>query len=286
MKDEVVGIDAGGTLIKIAYRVNDEWELKKIPLTDMERVQAWIEDRVDNPVIHITGGKAETLRKSLPWPAEPISEFEATCKGVSYLRKRFNEDDTYGNTYIITNVGTGTSIHFAGPEEYERVGGSGMGGGTLIGLSYLLTGIEAYEEILRLGKEGDGRSLNVKVKDIYTDEEPPISGDLTASNFGNIMNMKNNEYENKDYIAAVVRMIGETITTMSVQMADRLNTDSIVYIGSTFDKHDHLKEIIGGYTKLRGKEPCFLPYGEFSGAVGAYMHEQPQIAAKKAEKKG
>ncbi|MGY4691247.1 type II pantothenate kinase [Salibacterium sp. K-3] len=272
MNRQYVGIDAGGTLAKIVYTKNDRIQYKKMRTDQIDEIIDWIHNRFSEPEIHITGGKAGVLAAAFPERIIKVNEFEATCAGVRRLLEQQGLDSAVGSRFLVTNVGTGTSIHYVSGERYERIGGSGMGGGTLLGLSYLLTGEDDFETILKMGREGDGPSLNMTVADIYSHETPPIPGELTASNFGNTANMKESTFSNEDYIAAIVRMIGETITTMSVQAAERLDTNAVVYIGSTFAGHDTLKEIIKGYTQLRGKEPYFLPQGEYSGAVGALLH--------------
>ncbi|MDA3130238.1 type II pantothenate kinase [Aliibacillus thermotolerans] len=272
MNKNSVGIDAGGTLSKIVYETESGWECKKIPTVRINEITEWIRARFSYPQLHITGGKAGALLEKLSFPAKKINEFEATCEGVKWLLEKNNLTTETSPRFMVTNVGTGTSIHCVEGDYYERIGGSGMGGGTLLGLTYLLTGEDNYDNILELSKKGDSRSLNITVDDIYSHEVPPISGSLTASNFGNVAKMKSTTLSKEDYIAAVVRMVGETITTMSVQAAERLNTEAIVYIGSTFDGNETLKEIIRTYTELRGKKPFFLENGEFSGAIGALMN--------------
>ncbi|RSL34949.1 type II pantothenate kinase [Salibacterium salarium] len=272
MSQEYVGIDAGGTLSKIVYTHGEDWGYKKIATNRVAEINRWIQANFTNPHIHITGGKAGVLLQEFPVSAKNVNEFEATCEGVNWLLEQNGILSQIGSQFMVTNVGTGTSIHYVQQDSYERIGGSGMGGGTLLGLSYLLTGEDHYDKILELGRKGEGEGLNVTVSDIYSHETPPISGDLTASNFGKAAQMKDKAFSKEDYISAIVRMIGETITTMSVQAAERLKTDAIIYIGTTFSRHDTLKEIVKGYTELRGKQAYFLEYGEYSGAIGALLN--------------
>lgn len=54
-------------------------------------------------------------------------EFDATCRGIKHLL------DCHGvnlDSFILTNVGTGTSIHFIDSDSNTRVGGTGVGGGS------------------------------------------------------------------------------------------------------------------------------------------------------------
>ena len=54
--------------------------------------------------------------------------------------------------YLLVNIGTGVSILRVDSEgQYERVSGSGLGGGTFVGLGRLLTGETSFEKLLSLG---------------------------------------------------------------------------------------------------------------------------------------
>ncbi|SFE79529.1 type II pantothenate kinase [Alteribacillus iranensis] len=276
MKKDCIGIDAGGTLSKIVYATEAEYGYKVFPTGNIQEINKWISQHFSDPHVQITGGKAGFFTEMLDFQTKKVNEFVATCVGVKWLLEQEQMLAKTGKRFMVANVGTGTSIHYVDGDSYERIGGSGIGGGTLLGLTYLLTGEDDFKKILELSKKGNGKSLNITVGDIYSHETPPISGDLTASNFGNVSRMKHNHLPKEDFIAAVVRMIGETITTMSVQAADRLHTDSIVYIGSTFSGNNTLKEIIKGYTELRGKNAYFLEHGEYSGAIGALMNRSSQ----------
>ena len=55
------------------------------------------------------------------------------------------------------------------------------------GLGYLLSNITDYKELTNLAQNGDRDAIDLKVKHIYKDTEPPIPGDLTAANFGNVL---------------------------------------------------------------------------------------------------
>jgi type II pantothenate kinase len=47
-----------------------------------------------------------------------------------------------------------------------------IGGGTLVGLSNLLTGINDFDEISRLCQNGDNSGVDMLVKDIYGTNSP------------------------------------------------------------------------------------------------------------------
>ena len=63
----------------------------------------------------------------------------------------------------------------------------GTGGGMIQGLGYLLSQITDYEALTNLAQSGDRDTIDLKVKHIYKDTEPPIPGELTVANFGNVL---------------------------------------------------------------------------------------------------
>lgn len=268
MSDTIrIGIDAGGTLIKIAYILNDKLELLKLPSKELSQAVAWVQETLDKPVICVTGGKAEQLRKLLPFEVKQMVEFEATCKGVQYLMQQSNQPS---DPFVLVNVGTGTSIHFVNGEEHKRIGGTGVGGGTMLGLSRLLTGVDNYHEFILSEVGGQRDDLDLKVKHIYEGAEPPIPGELTASNFGNMNSIPAN-VPISDYLSSVIGLVGETVATASVLAAAHYGISTIVYIGSSFSGNQSLKKVVADYTILREGQPIILDNGEYSGAIGALL---------------
>ncbi|KAA1039279.1 type II pantothenate kinase [Macrococcus equipercicus] len=260
-----IGIDAGGTLIKIAVEDQGQLTFKKQPSTEITEVAAWLAALPDADVA-LTGGKATYLQSLIPQQAFQSIEFDATFRGIqSFLEQH----DIALADYIFANVGTGTSIHFVDGENQLRAGGTGAGGGMIQGLSYLLTGITDFSEVTSRAAAGDREKIDLKVKHIYKGDKTPIPGDLTAANFGNVLhNMHDMTFTADDKLAAVMGVVGETVTTISIHAAREFKTEHVVYIGSSFLGNALLREVVMDYTVLRGFKPYFIENGEFSGAVG------------------
>lgn len=267
-----LGIDTGGTLTKLAY-INEKGELmlEVFPSNEMEKVRDWIEARPSIDEIGLTGGRTEQLLAVLETvkSTQYIVEFEATLRGVKYLLKSDGHDV---DKAIITNIGTGTSIHFMNGDEHERVGGTGVGGGTLVGLSALMTGLTDFEEILEKAEKGKRHHIDLLVQDIYQGMDTPIAGTLTASNFGKVGITDVKSYPIEDKLATIQGLVGEVITTLSIQLAEHHDLEQIVFIGSTLTNNAHLKEVIRHYTVLKKHQPIFLENCGFSGAVGALLN--------------
>lgn len=268
----VIGIDTGGTLTKLAYlNEQNELTLKLFPSTEMHLVKEWLEQHPQVEEIGLTGGRTEQLRDVLKTmkSIEYIVEFEATLKGVRFLLQKEGHQIEKS---IITNIGTGTSIHYMEGDEHARVGGTGVGGGTLIGLSSLMTGVTDFDDIKALAAQGNRDEIDLLVKDIYQGMDTPIDGNLTASNFGKVGITEEVKYPSKDMLATVQGLVGEVITTLSIQIAEQRQVEHIVYIGSTLTTNDQLKKVISHYTVLKKHTPVFLKDCGFAGAVGALLN--------------
>nr|WP_091171086.1 type II pantothenate kinase [Paenibacillus sp. 1_12] len=264
-----IGIDAGGTLIKIAYMEKNELILNKFPVSEMAHVAAWINGQIDARIC-MTGGKASAIQSLIQQKAGELVEFDATCRGVQYFLEKHGIMDSL---YVLTNVGTGTSIHLVDGDAHRRLGGTGIGGGTLIGLSQLLTGLTDYEEIIQAAANGARDRIDLKVSHIYEGVEPPIPGDLTASNFGRILQGASNPpFSKEELLASVVGLVGETVATVSVLAAGQSGATTVIFIGSSFIGNNLLKEVVQRYTKLRGASPLFIENGEYAGSIGAWLH--------------
>ncbi|MDX8360525.1 MULTISPECIES: type II pantothenate kinase [Bacillaceae] len=272
MNHSKIGIDAGGTLVKVAYSNKDLIKYKLFSSHKLDEVVTWIRSSFHHPKICLTGGKQQVLANKLELPTRSILEFDATCKGVAFILKQHQL--FLGDSYILANIGTGTSIHIVKNGEQQRIGGTGVGGGTLMGLSYLYSGKKDFTEIIQISRDGNRGNVDLKVNDIFEGIVPPISGDLTASNFGNIGKLSKEFPSQSDIIVSIIGLIGETVVTICEQAANRFDSQSIVYIGSTFRSNPILKNIIREYTEMRKKKPLFLEEGEFSGAVGALISLQ------------
>jgi len=269
----IVGIDAGGTLVKIAYRDgNDRTQYMKFRSDRLSEAAEWVKRELPEARLCLTGGKASRLAELMGQDAPSfMPEFEATCSGAQRL---LQEQGIALGGFLLTNVGTGTSIHYIGEERCSRIGGSGVGGGTIVGLSRLLTGARDYESIVAIASGGERGYADLKVSHIYEGVTPPINGDLTASNFGRVpapQDGKPTPIREADALASVIGMVGETVATVSVHAAGQYGTTDVVYIGSSFYGNQPLKDAVESYTRFRGGEPYFLAGGEFSGAVGAML---------------
>ncbi|KAI0975844.1 fumble-domain-containing protein [Xylaria arbuscula] len=112
---------------------------------------------------------------------------------------QFVQPETNIYPYMLVNIGSGVSIlKVSGPRNYERVGGTSLGGGTLWGLLSLLTSADSFDDMLDMAAQGDNAKVDMLVGDIYGTDYNKIGLKSTAiaSSFGKVFRMKR-EAENE-----------------------------------------------------------------------------------------
>ena len=127
---------------------------------------------------------------------------------------------------MLVSIGSGVSIikvnNFS---SFERVSGTMIGGGTLLGLANLLTGVKDFDEITKLAIKGNNAEVDMLVKDIYGNDTPfkGLTGDLLASSFAKVAfdnefdgklrfnDISKGKYKKEDVLNSLVYMISFNI---------------------------------------------------------------------------
>ncbi|WP_249870414.1 type II pantothenate kinase [Oceanobacillus saliphilus] len=262
-----IGIDAGGTLTKIAYEEDGRLHVKTYGNQEMEKLMQWLNNITPNAVLHITGGKSRQLATIANHKQRQADEFQAIVEGTRYLLGE--ESHLSINNYILVSIGTGTSIFHVTQSHFERVTGSGIGGGTLIGLGSLITGKKEFKELVTAAANGNHENSDLLVKDIYAPEKPPLFGELTAANFGkaHLHDLATSD----DHMAALMQLIAESTILLATQAAAMKNAQKIVFVGSTLNGNQPLKDVLSSFQNIMLYEPVFLDKGAYAGAIGALI---------------
>ncbi|CAD7937060.1 unnamed protein product [Amoebophrya sp. A25] len=100
-----------------------------------------------------------------------------------------NTHPFWEEAFLLVNLGSGVSILHVTPDSFARVGGTGCGGGTFLGLTRLLCGTTDFADALELAMQGNADNVDTLVQDIYGaagSANLGLPGNLTASNFGKV----------------------------------------------------------------------------------------------------
>ncbi|MFC3041786.1 type II pantothenate kinase [Virgibacillus xinjiangensis] len=263
-----IGIDAGGTLTKVAYEEKERIHVKTYPNGQMERLLHWLQFTFPETRLVVTGGNSSLIKENSGHQVETVDEFTALTDGTRYLLTEEKLDAI--KDFILVSIGTGTSIFRVTPDSYERLLGSGIGGGTWYGLSIRLTGERKFPELVKLAKDGDRSRNDLLVKDIYSGgEAPPISGELTAANFGKAHIME--DATPADHMASLTQFVGETLIMLAGQAAAAQEVETIVFTGSTLNGNIPLKNVLSGFQDMLPYDPVFLDRGGHAGAIGCLL---------------
>lgn len=259
---DTVGLDAGATLCKLVRRAG-ELETLAFDSQDLDSLHRTIE-RWKPEHLAATGGGATRLGEAFCGAQVTcVPEFQAWASGAPILADM--EGIELPDSYLLVSLGTGTSILHLDRGESRRVGGSALGGGSLLGLGQLLLGVETFDEITALAARGDRRKVDLLVGDIYADDGPlPLPAELNAASFAKLESR-----EPADVAHALVGLVGENTALLCGQLAGALGARAVVYCGSTLRDNPALAEILTTVTSMLGAPSHLLEHGAFCGAIGA-----------------
>ena len=260
------GIDAGGSLVKIVYQEKQNMHYRKFPIAEMDAAISWLKMLAPDLKVALTGGKAHKIQQRYFPNGLMVPEFQATFEGTRMLL--LEKGKQIASPFIVINIGTGTSWYLINGDGYERILGSGIGGGTFTGLGSLLTNIEDFHQLADLTSKGEKGNVDLLVKDIYESAETPINGNLSAANFAKGNTVKNS---NADRLTSLANMIAETVTLLTLQAAAMHHVKEVILIGSTLVGFETFVKMLTQYMEMVGLSAAFLNRGEYCGAIGAFL---------------
>ena len=218
-----------------------------------------------------------------------IEKILATGTGSSYLDDRFEGIEivkidefnaiAYGGIVLsklekgnIVSIGTGTTIVYSDLEKVERIGGTGLGGGTLVGLgSAILSNVDCgdkevtnFKTLIDMAKNGDKSNVDLMIGDISKDNIGNMTSDITAANFAAIQKKANKN----DYIAALLNMILENIMLIIKSIN---NNQPVVFIG-TMVADNYVKDCIKKIAEYTKNEVVFVEDAEYAIVIGAWEY--------------
>ncbi len=273
-----MGVDIGATLAKLAVRpcgadFGFEWMPSAEPQRRLERIR-----EIGPESIGLTGGGATRIDEALTSPRQVLSEFEAWKTGA---RKFLDvEEIPEGSNYLLVSLGTGTSVLLIHDDTATRIGGTALGGGTILGLGAALVGTNDFAELCALASRGARSAIDLVVSDIYRSGEIELPDDLTAAAFGKlgIIDEPHGEKAPEDLAAAIMGLVGENVGLICVGISYATQVENIVFGGTTLRENPAIAKTLEFVTRTAGRRPAFLPHGEYTGAVGALLLAETEQA--------
>ena len=279
----IIGIDIGGSTTKIVGFRRENMELidpifvhANDPITSI--YGAFGKFTVDNNLelgdiekIMMTGVGSSSITKPLyGLPCFHESEFHSIGIGGLYLS---GLDEA-----IVVSMGTGTAIVHAQKKSgnIHYLGGTGVGGGTLMGLSKKILGMDEIEHIVQIAESGSLEHIDLKIKDIKKEHiYQDLSDELTASNFGKVSDMASKS----DLALGIINLVFETVAMISIFAARNYDLRNIVLTGN-LTTVKQAPAIFNNLENVFNVKYIIPEYSQFATVIGAALTGYNQFSGK------
>ena len=265
----VIGIDVGGSTTKI---VGIENKTVKSPMfvkaTDpvTSLFGAFGKYIYDNGItlseiemVMLTGvGSAYIDQPLYGLPTAKADEFMANGLGARYAIPQEN--------LIVVSMGTGTSFVKVEGQQIRHIGGLGVGGGTLLGLSRLLLKTQDIHLIAEMAQKGTLTNIDLQIQDICNRPLPDLPLDATASNFGKAVGNASPE----DIASGIIHMVLQSIGQAAFLASLNSSIKDFVLIGN-LTQLPQCKEVFPKMEKMYGVRFLIPKYSEYRTAIGAAL---------------
>lgn len=270
---KIVGIDIGGSTTKIVGFTNSEifspmlvkaddplssiygafgkfLNVNKLALSDIDRIM-------------VTGVGSSYLTKNIyDIPTLKIGEFNCIGKGGLFLSGL--------EKAIIVSMGTGTTFVMADQSGINHIGGTGVGGGTLLGLSNTMLNMRNFRELIKTAENGDLSNIDLSIADITRDITDSLPLDATASNFGKISDLATRS----DMAVGIINLVFQTIGVMAV-FAGRIYGITNIVLTGNLTNVPQCEEMFKRVADMFHVKFHIPSKAEYSTAVGAaIMHPE------------
>lgn len=168
---------------------------------------------------------------------------------------------------VVVSMGTGTAMVHASETSVEHLIGSGVGGGTLLGLSNRMINVRDFDIFTKLAESGDLGQIDLSIGDITNEEIPGLSPETTASNFGKLTDSA----KAADIALGIVNLVFQSVGTAAVMAARMCGVRQIVFTGN-LTLVSQGKRVLGAFSDLYNVDIIVPESAEFATAVGAALY--------------
>lgn len=265
----VIGIDVGGSTTKIVGIENQEIKSPMFvkatdPVTSLfGAFGKYIYDNgftlPDIEKVMLTGvGSAYIDQPLYELPTAKTDEFLANGLGAQYAASL--------DKLIVVSMGTGTSFVKVDGNNIQHIGGIGIGGGTLLGLSRLLLKTQDIRMIAEMAQKGSLTNIDLQIQDICNRPLPDLPLDATASNFGKA----DGNVSPEDIASGIIHMVLQSIGQAAILAALNSPIKDFVLIGN-LTQLPQCKETFPKMEKMYGVRFIIPKYAEYRTAIGAAL---------------
>ncbi|MGD1973444.1 MAG: hypothetical protein PVG73_05200 [Desulfobacterales bacterium] len=269
----IIGIDRGASFTDFAVVDSDGLgDIFSIESRSWHHIKTACKDLITKyQTRHIVfSGSATGMPRYLKNIVNIIAEIDAIGFGGSALANC--------KKCVVVSMGTGSAIvHFVN-NSAEHLGGSGVGGGTIKGLSSLICGIDNPSRIEALALKGNASKLNLTISDLGYEQISFLGADMTASNFADL---KSDRVE--DQTAAILNLVGETVGIIASICARSVDCrNHIVVVGKVADNRyiRRVLKLVGQLYQTTFIFPENPGYATVYGAALKYSYDMNTAAGR------
>lgn len=191
-------------------------------------------------------------------PTRRIEEFNAIGAGGLFLSKL--------KKAVIVSMGTGTAFVSANGEDACHLGGTGVGGGTLLGLSNKILNVRSFDDLIKTATDGNLSHVDLSIEDISNTQMENLPFHITASNFGKISDLATSS----DLALGIINLVFQTIGVMAMFASRMENTKNVVLTGNLTNV-PQVHEIFDIMASLYNINFIIPEHSEYATATGAAL---------------
>ncbi|XP_077992001.1 pantothenate kinase 3-like [Glandiceps talaboti] len=278
----------------------------RFPTCDMQAFLQLVKSKNLSSIAHTicgTGGGAykfaQDFKNIVDMELEKYDELDCLITGIHYIDSKLPNECYYWSNpdpfnseacekvpfdfrnpypYLVVNIGSGVSIlAVKSQEDYGRVSGTSLGGGTFLGLCCLLTGCQTFEEAIEMAASGDSTKVDKLVRDIYGGDYDRfgLPGSTVASSFGQMNITERRESVSKSDLArATLVTITNNIGSIARMCALNVGIERVVFVGNFLRVNPIAMKLLSFAMEYWSKgaiKALFLEHEGYFGAVGALV---------------
>jgi type II pantothenate kinase len=215
--------------------------------------------------IVLTGVGASGIEGNLfGLPTSKIEEIQAVGLGGMYLSGKTD--------VVIANLGTGTALVEAHVGRINHIGGTAVGGGTILGLAKAMLNISDLDILFKMAAKGRLSQVDLLIGDITDSDIGFLKKEMTAANFGKLMDSAKHE----DIALGIFNMVYQVIGTVSAFAAKSRNIQTIVVTGTASDASIG-RRILDTIAGLYNITFIYPDYAAYATAIGAALSKKALV---------
>jgi len=212
--------------------------------------------------VAVTGCYSRLIGKELlSIPVKKVDEITATGIGGLFMSSK--------RQALIVSVGTGTAIISALDcgRDIRHVGGTGVGGGTVMGLAKRMLGVNDFQALEALASKGNVNMADLTVGDIAGGPVGIVPAEATASNLARL----NRKTSREDVTAGIFNLVSQVVGVVSVFAAKSCNLSEEIFFVGRLVQSPLVSNMINQTAKMFGYKSLMPKDGEYCTAWGAAL---------------